>query len=111
MKHLTVTVMLAMTLAATSWAQQTADRTTPRAAPAKSEASLADGEVRSVDKAAKSITIRHGAIKTLDMPPMTMVYLVKDPVMLDRINIGDKVKFNAERTGSDYTVTELQSVK
>lgn len=40
---------------------------------------MADGEVRNVDKDAGKVTIRHGAIAELDMPPMTMVYRVKEP--------------------------------
>jgi Cu/Ag efflux protein CusF len=39
---------------------------------------MADGEVREIDKDAKKITLRHGELKQLDMPPMTMVFQVKD---------------------------------
>ena len=47
-------------------------------------AALSDGEVRKVDKDAKKITIKHGPLANLDMPPMTMVFQVKDPAMLAR---------------------------
>jgi Cu(I)/Ag(I) efflux system periplasmic protein CusF len=69
-------------------------------------ATLTDGEIRKVDKDAKKLTIRHGPIKNLDMPPMTMVFQVKDPAMLDKVNTGDKVKF-----GGAYTVTEIEATK
>ena len=69
---------------------------------------LSDGEIRKVDKDAKKITIRHGPIQNLDMPPMTMVFQVKDPAMLDQVKAGDKVKFQAEKVGGAYTVTKIQ---
>ena len=76
-----------------------------KAAP--SSAPLADGEVRRVDKDAGKITIKHGPIPSLDMPPMTMVFQVKDPALLDTVKAGDKIKFEAERIGGQYTVTRL----
>ena len=72
---------------------------------------LSDGEVRKVDKDAKKITIRHGPLKNLDMPAMTMVFQVKDPAMLDQVKAGDKIRFLAEKTGGAYTVTMLEPVK
>jgi len=73
--------------------------------------SLADGEVRKVDKDTKKLTIRHGPIANLDMPTMTMVYQVADPAMLDQVKAGDKIKFNAEKLGGAYTVTKIEAVK
>ena len=69
---------------------------------------LADGEVRKIDKDAKKITIKHGPIQSLDMPPMTMVFQVKDPAMLEQVKAGDKVKFQAEKVGGAFTVTKIQ---
>jgi Cu/Ag efflux protein CusF len=75
-------------------------------------ASLADGEVRKVDKDAQKITLRHGPLPDLDMPkPMTMVYRVKDPAMLDRVKAGDKVKFEAEKIGGAFTVTKIDPLR
>ena len=72
---------------------------------------LADGEVRRVDLDAKKITLRHGPIQSLDMPPMTMVFQVKDPAMLERVKPGDKVKFSAEKVGGAYTVTSIEKAQ
>jgi Cu(I)/Ag(I) efflux system protein CusF len=80
------------------------------AAPALAQA-LSDGEVRKVDKDAKKITIRHGRLENLDMPPMTMVFQVKDPAMLDQVKTGDKVKFQAEKVGGAFTITRLEPAK
>ena len=74
-------------------------------------AQLADGEIHKVDKDAKKITIKHGEIKSLDMPPMTMVFQVKDAAMLEQVKPGDQVKFSAEKLGGAYTVTRIEAAK
>jgi Cu/Ag efflux protein CusF len=72
---------------------------------------MAEGEIRKVDKDAKKITIKHGPLANLDMPPMTMVFQVKDPAMLDKVKTGDKVKFQAEKMGGAFTVTRIEPAK
>jgi Cu/Ag efflux protein CusF len=74
-------------------------------------ATLADGEIRRVDKEAKKLTIKHGPLPSLDMPAMTMVFQVKDAAMLDQVKAGDKVKFAAEKLGGAYTVTRIEAAK
>ena len=74
-------------------------------------AAMSDGEVRKVDKDAKKITIRHGPLANLDMPPMTMVFQVKDPAMLDKVKAGDKVRFQAEKVGGAFTVTQIEPAR
>ena len=71
-----------------------------------------EGEVRKVDKDAKKITIRHGPLPELDMPsPMTMVYQVKDPAMVDKVKAGDKVKFAAENVRGAFVLTRIERAK
>lgn len=72
---------------------------------------LADGEIRRVDKDAKKITIKHGPMPSLEMPPMTMVFQVKDPAMLEQVKAGDKVKFEAQKLGGAFTVTRIETAK
>ena len=72
---------------------------------------MTDGEIRKIDKDSKKVTIKHGDIKHLDMPAMTMVFQVKDAAMLDMIQVGDKVSFKVIKTDSGYIVTELRSLK
>ena len=74
-------------------------------------ADMSDGEVRKVDKAQAKVTIKHGEIKNLDMPPMTMVFAVKDKAMLDKLQPGDKVRFKAVNDAGKFTVTELQVLR
>lgn len=72
---------------------------------------MVDGEIKKVDKEAGKVTIRHGEIKNLGMPAMTMVFRVKDNAMLDQVKAGDKVKFVAEKVNGAFTVVQLQNVK
>ena len=73
---------------------------------------LSDGEIRKVDKDAKKLTIKHGPLLNLDMPPMTMVFQVGDAKMLDQVKAGDKVKFEAEMLpGGKTVVTRIEVVK
>lgn len=78
------------------------------AAPAASTAAMSEGEVRKVDKGAKKITIKHGELKNLGMPPMTMVFQVKDPAFLDQVKAGDKVRFSAEDANGALLITSIQ---
>ena len=72
---------------------------------------LADGEIRKIDMDNKKITIKHGEIKNLDMPGMTMVFQVKDVALLGKAKAGDKVRFKAEKSGTNFVVTDIQPAK
>lgn len=77
------------------------------AAPAS--AALTAGEIKKIDKNAGKITLKHGPIENLGMSNMTMVFRVKDPVMLEKLKAGDKVKFAAEKVNGALTVTRIQA--
>jgi Cu/Ag efflux protein CusF len=68
---------------------------------------LAQGEVRRVDKAGGKISLKHGEIKNLDMPPMSMVFEVKDPALLNKVKVGDKIVFTADQINGAYTVMSI----
>ena len=72
---------------------------------------MTEGEVRKVDKDAGKVTLKHGEIKNLDMPGMTMVFAVKDKAMLDKLQVGDKVKFKAMSDGGKITITQIGMAK
>lgn len=84
-------------LTASAWAQTSAEPT--------------QGEVRKVDAAAGKVTIKHDAIKSLDMPAMTMVFQVRDPALLAKVKAGDAVRFHAERDDGAYIVTGMEVLK
>jgi Cu(I)/Ag(I) efflux system protein CusF len=107
-KHLLAarTVALATLLSAAAFAQPAAGQPPMDMAGSPS---LTDGEVRKIDKETGKITIKHGEIKHLDMPGMTMVFLAKDKTMLDKVQAGDKVRFMVAYVSGKMTVTEIQS--
>jgi Cu(I)/Ag(I) efflux system protein CusF len=72
-------------------------------------AEMSEGEVRKIDMENKKITLKHGPLKNLDMPPMTMAFQVSDPAMLGKVKVGDKVRFVAANPGGKLTVTEIQA--
>ncbi len=70
-------------------------------------ADMTEAEVRKIDKAQSKITLKHGEIKKLDMPPMTMVFRAKDTKLLEGLAVGDKIKFAAEQVDGGYVVTQV----
>lgn len=72
------------------------------------EHELADGEVRKIDLAQGKLTLRHGPIASIDMPPMTMVYKVAQPVWLKGLKVGDRIRFQAAQIKGAYVVTQIE---
>jgi Cu(I)/Ag(I) efflux system protein CusF len=99
-KTLTTLLTSLMLSAGTAWATNDQAAATPT-----------DGEVRKVDVEAKKLTLKHGEIKNLNMPGMTMVFQVKDPAMLEKVKTGDKVRFTAEKINGAFTVTSIEAAK
>lgn len=77
--------------------------------PAATE--MSEGEVRKIDLENKKITLKHGPLKNLDMPPMTMAFQVSDASMLAKVKVGDKVRFVAANPGGRLTVTDIQPAR
>jgi Cu(I)/Ag(I) efflux system periplasmic protein CusF len=90
-------------------APATADAATGASNSAATEATVA--EVKKIDRDAKKITLKHEEIKSLDMPPMTMVFHAKDSALFDGLKPGDKVKFRAEKSKSGYSVSSIELMK
>ena len=109
MKRYLACAVIAATFGAGAQAQQQpADRGAQPPASTPAAADMSDGEVRKVDAAALKVTLKHGEIKNLDMPPMTMVFSVKDKSLLDKLKVGDKVRFKAVNESGKLTVTEVR---
>lgn len=69
-----------------------------------------EAEVRKVDAATGKVTLKHGEIKNLGMPPMTMVFQARDPALLAKVKVGDKVRFTADKVNGTYTVMGIETV-
>ena len=72
---------------------------------------MTDGEVKKIDKDAGKITLKHGEIKHMDMPGMTMVFVVKDKALLDKVSVGAKIRFMATNENGQMMVTDIQPAK
>lgn len=69
---------------------------TPSATKQSGASSMTDGVVTKVDKAAGTVTLNHAEVKSVGMPAMTMAYKAKDPALLNKLAVGDKVDFSLE---------------
>ena len=96
---------------AASAQQKADDHGTHHASTAASAADMTEGEIRKIDKDAMKLTIKHNEIKSMDMPPMTMVFQVKDGALLDRVKAGDKIRFAVEKSASGLVVTNIEVAK
>jgi Cu/Ag efflux protein CusF len=74
------------------------------------QAQWANGEIRRIDAQNLRLTIKHGEIKALDMPPMTMVFYVKDPVLLQGLAVQDTIECQASLEGTKYYLTEVKKL-
>ncbi|HRD85570.1 MAG TPA: copper-binding protein [Rubrivivax sp.] len=79
--------------------------------PAVAQATEVDGEVVKLDRAQSRLTLRHGEIRSLDMPAMTMVFRAAQPALLDGLNVGDRVRFAAAKVDGHYTVTAIAKAR
>ena len=52
---------------------------------------------------------KHGVIKNLDMPAMTMVFRVQDPANFDRLKEGAQVRFAAEKISGALMLTKVEA--
>ncbi len=99
--------------AQTSAADHSAHHTArPSSAPGASASvpasSLAEGEVRRIDRQQQKLTLRHGYIASLDMLPMTMVFRVANEQLLAGLSVGDKVRFAVRKVDAALVVTAIE---
>ena len=83
---------------------------TPGNAPAD-QSELSEGEITRWDARTLKVTLRHGEIKNLGMPPMTMVFRVNDASMLAPFRPGDKVRFRVEQKSTGYFITRMETAR
>jgi Cu(I)/Ag(I) efflux system periplasmic protein CusF len=78
------------------------------AAASEKVSDFVEVEVRRVDSSRQRVTLRHGDIKELEMPPMTMVFAVAEPAMLEQLKVGEKAQVRIAQRGNTYTVMEVR---
>ena len=78
------------------------------AASTTPQAELSEGEITRWDPRTLRLTLKHGEIKNLEMPPMTMVFRVADASVVGDLKPGDKVRFRAEQISGAYHVQRIE---
>ena len=112
MKSIAPAILLGIALGFAIGAQaQMAPMAAASGAKAAAPADFTNAEIRKVDKETNKVTLKHEEIKNLGMPPMSMVFEVKDGAVLDKFKAGDKVRFKAITESGKYIVTDLQPAK
>lgn len=101
------TLVAGLAMPMTAHAQAAEGRSRSGVSPS---AAMVDGEVRKIDGVAGKITLRHGDIRHLDMPAMTMVFTVSDKALLAKVKAGDRIRFMVVREGGRMVVTDIQPV-
>jgi len=111
-KHLlAVFVLAAGALLPVSGFAQAASEHDHSHASAAPTATWTEGDVKKVDRESSKVTIKHGDIKYLEMPGMTMVFTVKDKGLLAAVKPGDKIQFMVVREGGKLVVTDIQPLR
>ena len=72
---------------------------------------MSEGEITRWDPRTLKVTVRHGELKNLGMPPMTMVFRVQDAGVIGNLRPGDKVRFRAEQQGGGYFITRMEAAR
>ncbi|WP_233886789.1 copper-binding protein [Paraburkholderia flagellata] len=73
-----------------------------------SNSALTDAEVKKVDATTGMVTLKHGALENVGMPPMTMAFEAKDASMVKQVHEGDKVRVRVENVNGTLTIVKLE---
>jgi len=70
---------------------------------------MTEGVIKKIDTTTGKISIKHGPIVNLDMPPMSMVFAVQNAAMLEGLAKGDSVKFYVVEKDGKMIIEELKA--
>lgn len=66
------------------------------------------GIVKSIDRAAAKVTLKHDPINSLRWPTMTMEFAVKDKAMLEKLFPEKRVEFEFVLQGQQFVITSIK---
>jgi len=81
------------------------------AGSARADLPKVESEVRRINTRAHTVSLRHGEIPNLDMPPMTMVFQVADPSLLEGLAVGDEVLVTFDQIDGVYTALSVEPMQ
>lgn len=70
-------------------------------------AAVSKGEIKKIDQDTGKLTIKHGELKNINMPAMTMVFDVSDKAALAKLKTGDKITFVAGNANGQLTAENI----
>lgn len=100
MIKIAVPLLASLFSAGTAFAQHHHHATPLTSVSQSAEPTATDGVVQKIDKDTGRITLKHGEIKNIGMPPMTMTFQVKELAFLEKVKPGEKVTFFVQQAGS-----------
>jgi Cu(I)/Ag(I) efflux system protein CusF len=75
------------------------------------DGSVSTGEIKKVDRDTGKLTIKHGELKNLHMPAMTMVFDATDKASLAQLKPGDKITFVAGNADGQLTADNVMVIE
>lgn len=69
------------------------------------------GEVIKIDKPRKHIIIKHDAIDSIGMAAMTMPFKARSIALLNKVKVGDQVKFELQVGSDELSLVRIEVVK
>ena len=67
----------------------------------------ADGTIKAIDTTKHTVTISHGAVPSVQWPPMTMAFSVTED-QLTGLSVGDRVSFSFRLEGGKATIVSIK---
>jgi Cu/Ag efflux protein CusF len=80
------------------------------AAAASASPEWVNAEITKLDLAKKRVTLKHGAIASVNMDAMTMPFKLKDTALLDGYKVGDKLQVVVKEDDGDLFITQVRKV-
>jgi Cu(I)/Ag(I) efflux system protein CusF len=68
----------------------------------------ANGTIKKIDAQTGNVVISHGPVSSLNWPPMTMSFKVKDKNLLGKLAVDKKVDFGFAKEGDDFVITTIK---
>lgn len=74
---------------------------------AQAEVKYSTGTIKKINAKSGKVTVVHGQLVNLDMPPMTMVFRA-DEDMIARMSVGQEIEFVEERVKGKITIVKMK---